>query len=251
VTTRAVAAALLVGLLSAAWPRAAGAQDEGWPRVYAAIDGTYRAVYEPFEQTIRYEHFLEEASFTAAFDAVREPTYGVTVGVRIWRALGAGVAVTRVRSRTTALVEGDIPHPFLFEQLRHVSGQTDPIAREELALHAQIRVFIPVRSRFDVVLFAGPSRWEVQQAVLDGVQYAEQYPYDTAEFERAVLTSTRTAAWGYNGGVDISAYFTRNIGVGLLLEVATATLPQQAPDGTTRDSVVGGLRGGAGIRLRF
>jgi hypothetical protein len=226
-------------------------QEPGWPRLYISLDGTLRALYTADTQTLSYQEFAEDATFTATFSEKRQPTYGVTIGARLWGAFGAGVSVTRVQSRSSATVEADIPHPFFFDQFRRVSGALDTTTREELAIHGQIRIYVPVRSRFDVVMFGGPSRWQVKQTVLERVSYTQTYPYDTAEFAGAEVATPRVRAWGYNGGVDVSVYFTHNIGVGGLIEIATANLPLRRPDGTTADANVGGVRGGAGIRLRF
>jgi hypothetical protein len=260
VLLRCLAAVLIVlmlpGIALAQAPAPATVPDSGvhrpgWPRIYVSIDSTLRAIYQPDLQTLTYEEFAENAAFTATFNEKRTPTYGATVGARIWGALGAGVTVTRVQTRNAATVEADIPHPFFFDQFRHLSGEIGQTTRDELAVHGQVRIYIPIRSKFDVVLFGGPSRWQVRQTVLDRVSYTQTYPYDTAEFVGADVTDKQVTAWGYNGGVDVSVYFTHNIGVGSLVEIATANLPLQRPDGTTADANVGGLRGGAGLRLRF
>ena len=83
----ACAAILLLAPAAAAQTPAAS----GWPRVYVALDGTYRAVYDPVLQALTFEEFVEDARVEAAFEARRRPTYGVTVGARIWRALGVGI----------------------------------------------------------------------------------------------------------------------------------------------------------------
>lgn len=252
----ALLAALGPGRAFAQTPPAAPVEEPtvkrpGWPRVYVSLDSTLRAIYQPDQQTLTYEEFAENAAFTATFNEKRQPTYGATVGARIWGALGAGVTVTRVQSRNSATVEADIPHPFFFDQFRHISGEIGQTTRDELAVHGQVRVYVPIRSKFDLVMFGGPSRWEVRQSVLNRVTYTQSYPYDTAEFAGADISTKKVTAWGYNGGVDVSVYFTHNIGIGALIEIATANLPLARPDGTTVDANVGGLRGGSGLRVRF
>jgi hypothetical protein len=253
---RAVTRTLRLFLLSAALVSASPAsaqddEDRPWPRLYVTADGTFRAVYDPYAQRVTYEQFVEDATFTASYEVTRRPAFGGGVAYRFWRALGAGVTVTQLRTRAGASIEGDIPHPFFFDRPRHVAGRIEAAPRNEYAVHAQARVYIPVRPQFDVVLFGGPSRWRVDQPVLESVAYEHTYPYDTAEFRGAELTQRTVQAWGYNGGVDVGAYFSHHLGVGAVIEIATARLPLTRPDGSSIDANVGGLRFGAGVRLRF
>jgi hypothetical protein len=249
---RQLALALLATLTLIVAPSSAAAQSgSGFSRVYVAVDGTWRAVYDPFSEAISYQEFAETTTLSAQYSVRRKPTYSVSAAVRIWRALGAGVSVTDVQSTTHADIEADVPHPFFFDQPRHISGSDDTSARRETAIHLQARVFIPIRSRLDVTLFGGPSRWRVQQELLEGVDYTQQYPYDTARFAGARTKAATVEAWGYNGGVDVAAYVTRHIGVGALIEITTATLPLSITGGESFDANVGGVRGGAGLRVRF
>jgi hypothetical protein len=243
---------LLGALLLLLLPSSARAQAEPtFSRVYLAADGTWRALYDPFSETITYTEFAETTSLDATYKVQRRPTWSGTVGVRLWRAVSAGVSVTSVQSTTHADIQADIPHPFFFDQPRHISGSDDTTARRETAINLQLRVIVPIRSRVDLTLFGGPSRWIVEQELLDGVDYSQQYPYDTAQFLGARTHQQRAQAWGYNGGVDLAVYPTRHIGVGALIELATANVPLSITGGESFDANVGGFRGGAGLRVRF
>lgn len=244
---------LLLGVLCLlSLPSPAAAQTgSDFSRVYVAVDGTWRALYDPFSEAITYSEFAETTTLSATYNVQRKPTWSGTIGVRLWRAVGAGVSVTSVQSTTHADIQADIPHPFFFDQPRHISGSDDTTARRETAVNLQLRVVVPIRSRLDLTLFGGPSRWLVQQELLDGVDYSQQYPYDTAQFVAARTHQERVQAWGYNGGVDIAVYPTRHIGVGALIELATANVPLSITGSESFDANVGGFRGGAGVRVRF
>lgn len=238
--------ALLLPALAAAQSHSAESS-----RVYVSADGTWRAVYDPFQEHITYLEFAETTKLTADYTVKRKPTYSVGGSVRVWRAIAVGVSVTAVQSATHAEIDADVPHPFFFDQPRHISGTADSTARRERAINLEARAIVPIRSRFDVTLFGGPSRWHVEQELLEGVDYTQQYPYDTAQFAGARTSLRSVDAWGYNGGIDFAVYLTPRIGVGGLIEISTAKLPLTITGGESFDANVGGLRSGIGFRARF
>ena len=131
-----------------------------------------------------------------------------------------------------------------------MAGSVDGVAREELGAHLQFRLTIPVTPRFDLSVFAGPSRWQVRQDRIETIDYTSQYPFDLAEFKSVTVLETTDTAWGYNAGIDFGLYFSRHVGAGALLLLATAN-PESAATATTADTRIGGMRVGGGLRLRF
>jgi hypothetical protein len=220
------------------------------PRVYVTVDGLYQALFDPFNRTSTFELFHESASLVATYPPAKTPALLGGGALRLWKAVSVGVAVSRVQSRTNATVEGEIPHPFFFDQHRHVEGSAEGIARSELGAHLQFRVIIPVTDRLDLTVFAGPSRWWIRQDRITDVNFTSQYPFDTVQFTGTTVQETRATTWGYNAGFDASVYLTNHVGVGGILIIATAN-PDTAPTATTADTRIGGLRAGGGLRLRF
>jgi hypothetical protein len=243
---RLTAAALLLVVMAAA-PAVA---QESQARVYVSADGLYQALFDPFSKRSTFDLFQEAGTFTAVYPANREPAVGGTVVVRVWRWIALGAGVTRMRSRTDATVEGEIPHPFFFDQDRHVEGGVDVIEREEVGVHLQFRMVVPVTRRIDLSVFAGPSRWRIRQDRITSIDYVSQYPFDTAQLSGVTVEKIAGHTWGYNAGVDLGLYLTRHIGVGGLLMLATAN-PEAAATATTADTRIGGLRAGGGLRIRF
>ena len=228
---------------------AASAQ-EPQARVYVSGDGLFQALFDPFSKRSSFELFQETGSFTAIYPPAKAPALAGTVGVRLWRSIGVGGTLTRNGSRTDATVEGAIPHPFFFDRNRVVEGPVDGIEREEVGVHLQFRLIVPVTRRFDLTLFAGPSRWRIRQDRIATIGYTSQYPFDSAQLGDVAIERADATTWGYNAGVDVGWYVSNHIGAGALLLLATAN-PDAAESDAAADTRIGGLRAGGGLRLRF
>jgi hypothetical protein len=250
VLERIVKLALLATLCTLGAAAPVFGQPSSQPRVYVAADSLYQALFDPFAKTSTFDLFHESASLTATYPPAKTPALLGTVAVRLWKVVSVGVVASRVQSRTDATVEGEIPHPFFFDQDRHVEGGAEGITRAELGVHLQFRIVIPVTGRLDLSVFGGPSRWWIRQDRIADVTYTSQYPFDTVRFTGTAIQETTATTWGYNAGIDASVYLTNHVGVGGLLLIATAN-PDATTTATTADTRIGGLRAGGGLRLRF
>jgi hypothetical protein len=220
------------------------------PRIYIAADGVYQPLYDPFTRRSTFSTFGEAGTVTAVYPVAKPPAVLGTVVYRVWKALGVGASISRASSTTDATVEGDIPHPFFFDQPRAIEGSAPDLGRQETGLHLQLRVVVPVRPSVALSLFAGPSRWQIVQDRVGDITFASSYPYDTATFTGAAVEEHRSSAWGFNAGFDVATYFTRSVGVGALIQVATAS-PKDDGASSNADTRIGGFRAGGGLRLRF
>lgn len=241
---------LALAIWALALPAAAQRLPQSQARVYLAGDGLFQALFEPFNRSSSFDLFHETGTFTVLYPPGKSPAYAGTVVVRVWRIISIGATVTRVQTTTDATLQGEIPHPFFFDQPRLIEGSAPGIARDERGAHVQFRLVVPVNRRLDVSVFAGPSRWDVRQERITSLDYESEYPFDTARFSRAVIEQANAVTWGFNAGIDASVYFSRNVGVGALLLIATAN-PATEVTATTADTRIGGMRAGGGLRLRF
>jgi len=144
---------------------------------------------------------------------------------------------------------GQIPHPFFFNRPRSVSGDVGGLKRDELAVHVQVRAVVPVGNHLQVMVFGGPSFFQLKQDVATDISYADEYPYDSATFKTATIVSKSASKVGVNGGGDVAFFFTRQLGVGFTAQFANATIPAGLASST--DLKVGGFRAGGGLRVRF
>lgn len=222
----------------------------GAARLFIGIDGRYQVTSTEFADTLRREIYAEEARFDTAYGIDPGPAFDVSGTLRVWRWLGAGVALGRFARRTPVEISAAIPHPFFFNRSRTFTGRTTDPRREELALHVQARGLFDVARRFQVAVFGGPSYVHVRQGVITAVSHAESYPYDEASFASATTTRSSDGSIGFHLGGDMAFFFARHLGVGAMVQYSRATV--ELPEtGEKRQVDAGGLQAGAGVRLRF
>jgi len=167
-----------------------------------------------------------------------------------------GVGVTRYSKSTPTQLNGAVPHPFFFDQDRDVSGDVGGLKREEMAIHIRGSYEFPTGNRFQVMAFGGPSFFRVKQGIVTDFTYTDAYPYDTATFATGEVVEARESKLGFNAGVDAAFFFTRQLGVGGIVQFGGATLDFASAGGGTQEVKAGGLQAGGlqaggGLRLRF
>jgi len=233
---------------SAAKPKAASARR--WTDIgYITVSGGYQAGSSGFSETFGFQQYLEQASVTTQYPKKDGPTFDVGGGFRVWRNLAAAVAVSGVSRSTDGAVTGSIPHPFHFSTGRAIEG-TAGLTRTETAVHVQAAYVVPAGRRMLVTVSGGPSFFSVKQSLVQSVQYSESYPFDTATLASAPTTSASKSVTGFNAGLDVGYYFTRSVGVGMMVRYAGATLALPSHDATI-STKVGGFLAGGGLRLRI
>ena len=121
----------------------------------------------------------------------------------------------------------------------------------ETAVHLQARAVVPVGTRLQMMLFGGPSFFQVKQDVVTEIVYADTYPYDTASFGGAQTTAAKESNIGFNVGGDVAFFFTRQLGVGFSTQFSGVNVDVPRVDGGTTPVKAGGLQAGGGLRLRF
>jgi opacity protein-like surface antigen len=255
---------VIAGLTGAAMLPAspARAQNAWQNRAVVSLNAGFQAASNDFNRTGTFEEFVETAMFDAGYDV--EPTALVDAGVaiRLWRNLGAGVAVSWHSQETSATVDARIPHPFFFNRFRAVSGEAGGIDRSETAVHAQIVYGLPLTDRLFVLVSGGPSYFDLEQDLIARVAFTHEFPFDTATFDEAVLASevqrgapgsapsTSESGIGFNAGADVTWSFARTIGVGFGLRFSRAELDfDQGDQSTSIDA--GGIHLVAGLRVLF
>ena len=241
--------AAFLSLVLASSAASAAAQDI--PRAFVSINGGYQVTTTEFEDTFTFTAHQETGSSRVTYPIEAGPTFDGGGGVRLWRGLGVGVAVSRFTVDGTVSATSSIPHPFFLQQNREVSGETDGLRREETGVHVQAQYSFPVGGKVHVTLMGGPSYIEVSQALVIDVNYTEEYPYDTAAFAGVDSTRRKGSEIGFNGGADVRWMFTRNVGVGGLIRVSRATVDLDAGDNRTVPVDAGGVQAGIGLRLAF
>ncbi|HXW05400.1 MAG TPA: hypothetical protein VD833_09215 [Vicinamibacterales bacterium] len=222
-----------------------------WPeRVLLTVNGGVQTASNRFDDRFDFQEYLETATTAVDYESEGGPVFDAGVGIRLWRGLGAGVAVSAFTKENAAQTRSSIPHPFFDSQPRQADGAASGLKRTETAVHVQAMYLIDPAGPLRLVLFAGPSFFRIEQDVVTGIRYAESYPYDTATFSAADTTALDASAVGFNAGADVMWMVHSRIGLGALLRFTRASIDLAAP-GRTIGVDAGGLQGGGGIRLIF
>ena len=215
-------------------------------RVIISVNASYLTAKKTFDDSRSFDLYLETARFSTDYSV--EASVGVDAGgfVRVWRGLAAGVAFTSHKDTRDIAISGTLPHPLIFQHDRSIEGTVSG-DREETAAHLQVGYIIPFAdNKLQAVVFGGPSFFTVKQSVVTAVQFSEAFPYDEATFSGATVETEEEQKVGFNVGVDVGYYFTRNIGVGGIVRFS-----QTKVDFSLGEVDAGGAMVGGGVRLRF
>jgi hypothetical protein len=215
------------------------------------VSGGVQSGASSVSEQFSFEKNLETETVGVKYPATPGILVDGGVAVRVWKNVGLGVAVSRVTGTGAADVNASIPHPFLFNQPRTITGTEDDIVRAETGVHLQVQYLVPTSTRLHVVLSAGPSWLNVEQEVVTDVIVSQSYPYDTAAFGGAVTKILKASAQGFHAGFDVDWMFSRSVGVGGLVRYTRADVDLDVASGRTLAIKAGGVQAGAGLRLLF
>jgi hypothetical protein len=245
---RTFAAALVMLGIAAA----ATAQTRPLPtRAFISVNGGVQVASNDFDDGTTFPANAEEGRYATDYSVEGGPSLNVGGGAMIWRQLGVGVGITRFSRSTPAAFNGSVPHPFFFNRARDIAGDVGGLRREETAVHLRASAVFPAGNRLEVMVFGGPSFFQVKQGIVTDFVFTDEYPYDTATFVRAEITDAEESRVGFNVGGDVGYFFTRQIGIGFALQFARANVELPSAAGGTQELKAGGVQLGGGLRLRF
>jgi hypothetical protein len=216
-------------------------------RALVSVNGGYQLTSNAFTSSMPFVKNVEAGRFDTNYSVKGGPSFDVAGSARIWRQLAVVAGVSRFTHTTPGALQAQVPHPFFFDRPRTVSGTVDTLKREELILQAGAGGMFAIGPRLAVTVFGGPAFFQVKQDTVTAFTYTETYPYDTASFRSATTSSASQSKIGFGGGADVAFFFTRHVGVGGVVQFASATLNLSAADSVK----VGGLQTGGGLRIRF
>ena len=222
-------------------------QDRGRLSINAGLESA-----SGFTSTTATPLYLETETINSSYSIPPGVFVDGEVIVRVRRrGFAVGAAVSTFTKSDAASVTGSIPHPFLFNTPRAISGTTSPLERSETAVH-MLAAFISTSKRRDIVIAGGPSFFHVTQDLVGDVTYTEGYPYDTAVFSGATASKSSASSVGLNVGVDVGVKLSKSFGVGGLVRYSRAGLTLPLAKTTSGVSIdAGGVQAGGGVRLYF
>jgi opacity protein-like surface antigen len=232
-------------------PSAPAQPNAGRSRVYINVNGGVQNNAVTFTESHSEPLFQEHLAWQADYELENGVVYDGGVGVRIWQGLGVGVSYSHFRQSSASRVSAQVPHPFFFDRLRPLEGESAPLTHMEQAVHVSAMWMAPGTRRIELGILAGPSYFNVKRDLVEAVDYQESYPFDDATFDGVAVREAGGTALGFHAGADLTFLLTPQVGLGVLVRYSRASLDFDTPAGGSLSMDVGGLQAGAGLRLRF
>lgn len=247
---------LVIGGMIAGASTDAAAQGKTWDdRVYLNIGFGVESGDTTLSDSRPLTIYEEAGSATASSTYTSGSLFDVGVGIRLWKNFSVGAAYHQEQNTADIAVTGSAPHPVFFNQPRTFTATAGGDQfRKENATHLQLGWMLPFGKKLDVLVFAGPSWFRLQQPVVSNVTIGELGPPYTQVTATSTVEIRKKSAVGYNAGADVSYLVWQNdsvrVGGGVFVRYARAStdvllLQSEVP------TDVGGLQVGFGGRIRF
>ena len=246
-----VAGVLALGLV-AAGPAAAQLTQPWEDNGYISINFSYQVGDSAFQERLSDTVFGEEATYSVDHASGGGGQFDIGGGVRVWRNLAVGVAVTSFSTSDGAAITGSVPHPLFFNRPRSPNFARSDLDHKELGVHIQAAWVMPLNEKISVTVAGGPSFFNVDQGLITSVTVAPEIgaPFDVVEIASAAATSVSASGVGGNAGIDISYLVTERLGGGLFVRWAGGSVDIPASGGT-QSVDVGGVQVGIGLRIKW
>jgi hypothetical protein len=219
--------------------------------VFLAVDAAWQAAPDDVVETDTFAAYEETGSVSATYRAKSRTVPQVSGGLRLWRQLWIGAAFSHDSTSQPATVSVDVPHPFFFDQSRHVAGESPDATRTTTTVEIDALWAVPVTRRVELRIFAGPAIVRIGQDLVSDYSYTDTYPFDTITFDHATLATTSASTVGVAAGADLDVFVSRHLGVGFAARYTHATADVDTALGSRVRLAAGGARIGGGLRLRF
>ncbi len=252
---------LIAGLLVVA-PEAT-AQPAPSDRIVARLDAGWRPASRTFASARVFTTNLELGQFKTDYEIKGGGVFDSGISFRLWRNLAVGLDVSRFRSVHDGGITSDLPHPFFFDLPRTTSGSVGGLVREEFDIHIRALWMVQIVEGLVVSVSVGPSLINAQQDIVTSVEHIELgFPFSEIEFVGHNATRQSTTTAGYNGGIDVDAFFLHRIpflrnlsalehvGLGLLIRYVRGSVNLEVEDQRI-ELDLGGLQITSGLRVRF
>jgi len=218
---------------------------------YLSVNATYQTTSNAFTAATTFTQNVETGTLTTTYDLAERPVLDVGVMGRAWHNLAVGAAVTWLSQSTDAHVSAAIPHPFVFNAPRTVTGTVADVPRQELAIHIDAAWVVSAGRKTQIAIFGGPSVFQVTQGLVTDVTVSSVYPYDTATFVSGTTVEQSKTRLGFNAGVDVTFGLSKHVGVGGIVRYSRASLQFPVASGPEVTVRAGGLQVGGGLRVGF
>ncbi len=245
------------------WEQGAGADDEARSGVESGTEPVrdwfwgvsvgVESASGPASRPRAFDHPLfgfEPGKLDARYERSAAAALEASMGYRVRGRLAIAVALSRSSHDMDVDVAAELPHPFFFDRPRPVEGEVEA-RREQFSLHLSAMWRIREGRKLGFALFGGPSWFEFEEAIVVGLRFDSEYPYDEATLTGGETRLHSSGTTGWHAGAEVAWWFRPR--TGLLGTVRHVRGPDdfELPDGTRLDLDAGGLQALVGIRYRF
>jgi hypothetical protein len=220
-------------------------------RGYVSAGAGYQPELLKFSAKDTFTENQEQGSRTTSYTTRRVPLADFSGGYEVHRGLFVGAAVSRSSGSADGQIDEQSPHPFFFNQPRTLKASVTDLPRDEIALHIQAGSLVPMSRHVHLFVAAGPTMFKLRETFVTGVNYAQDYPYDTITFQNALTAQQEKTRVGINAQADVVAMFSRHVGVDGFVRFSYASLKFAASDGSTFAVQAGGVHVGISLRAEF
>ena len=221
------------------------------PAGFLSLNAGAQLLGSDLQSNVTFPLHTEEADFNADYGAPAGLVLDLGGGVRVWRQLALGAAVTRFQSQADVSLDARLPHPLLLGRDRELTASLPDLERVETAVHIQVAWLIPMEDRVTLAVFGGPTMFRVEQDVVTGLALDETYPFDEVELDSAVTEQRNESAIGFHVGADVLYRLTRRAGVGAVARYSRGTATLETRSSQQSDVTLGGLQLTGGFRWQF
>ena len=235
--------------------RVASAQSAPSDRGYINIGWGVESGSSTMTDTRTATVYEESATITTTSPFTSGSLFDVGVGLRVYKNFTVGVGYHQEQNDVDSTITGSIPSPVFFNRPRTLN-QTESLNRKEMGTHLMIGYWLPISNKFDVLAYAGPSFFRLNQEVVSDVVPNEAGATNTTVNATVTITERGKSAVGFNAGVDATYIVWSNdsvrIGAGGFVRFTQASMDVQMQDaGSSQSTDVGGVQFGFGARIRF
>lgn len=197
--------------------------------------------------------YQESATISSAVTFTSGSLFDVGVGFRVWRNLTVGAGYHQEQNDAESTVSGSIPSPVFFNRPRTLTGK-ELLDRKEQATHVNIGWVMPFGSKFDVMVYGGPSFFRLTQDVISNAVPNESGATSTTINATITTAERKKSVTGYNVGADATYIVWQNdsvrLGAGGFVRFTQASTEVEMLN-SAQPTDVGGIQFGFGARVRF
>ena len=233
-------------------------------RFVLGVNAGAQALSESRTDILEFEQFAETGSFSARQTIGPEWLLDGGLALRLVGWLGVGLAVSYGQGHNVADLLAEVPHPFFFDFHREASAVAPGLAHEELAVHGQAQIWIPVSPAWRVTVGFGPTYFDAAQEVVTAITAVEiGFPFDDAEVTPRHTQRVRRTDVGYHVSVDVAYFGLRqlgflsrfetldHVGLGFLSRYSRGAARVSVAGAAQPELTLGGLHLTGGIRVGF